>query len=300
MKKILIILSSILVGIFVILSLLDRNGEYNAEKMIWKTNQKFFELTKDPNSIPDKIFLQLDKEYELIANRFPNSPLAKKAYVSIARMYLVKKDYQTVRNKVQIIFEKYPKDTAMCAEATSLIGKSYELSGDWPNALRVYNDLMQKYPTTEIGLNVPLYIANYYQTNKSAANAQQAYDTAIVYYKKIASDYSNSVIEFKSLGLLANCYFFKKMWREGVVTLGDLLIKYPSGEFLSFHEIDLLLKTMNTISVTQLKDYALPIQIYQNFITQHPKHDLNKLLKKIIQALTKLKNGNVEIKTKNK
>ena len=298
MKKLLISLSSILVGIFIILSLLDQNGEYNAEKMIWKANQKFFELAKDPNSIPDKTFLQLDKQYELIANRFPNSPLAKKAYISIARMYLVKKDYPTVRNKVQIIFKKYPKDAAIGSEATSLIGRSYELSGDWPNALRIYNDLMEKYPKTEIGLNVPLYIANYYQINKFAANAQQAYDTAIVYYKKTVSNDPNPFIQFKSLGLLANCYFFKKMWREGVTTLGELLVKYPSGEFLSFHEIDLLLKTINTISVTQLKDYDLPIQIYQNFITQHPNHGLNKLLKKIITALTEFKNRRIEIKTK--
>ncbi len=299
MKRLLLIFTGILIGLFIFLSFLDRNGEYNAEQLIWKANQKFYELSKDPNSVPDKTFIQLDKRYQVMVDRFPNSPLAKKAQISIGRMYLVKKDYQTARDKVQRIFKKYPKDSDICAEATSIIGKSYELAGDWPNAFKVYNDIMRKYPITEIGMNVPLYIANYYRAKKSTTNAQQAYNTAIAYYKDLALNHPNSVVEFKSLRLLAHCYFFQRMWREGVTVLGNILVKYPTGEFLSLHQIDLLLRAINAISITQIKDYDLPIQIYQNFITEHPKHSLNKLLKEMIAALTTLKRKNIEIKTKN-
>lgn len=298
MKKHVIILTFILVFIYFLLSFLDRKGEYAAEQLIWKANQKYFKLVKDPTAVPDKNFVDLDYAYEEIIRRFPNSPLSRKASLTIARIYLVKKDYKIAQEKAKKVLASYPQEQEISAEAMSIIGKSYELQSEWGNAVKIYGEISSKYPLTETGMTIPLYIALYYQTLNSSSNAQLYYQKAIHHYRELAQKYPHSEIGFKSLRLLSNCYFEEKMWLEGINTLGEILTDYSTKEYLPPQRADLIVKTINAVAITHLKNYQIPIKIYENFIEKHPKHGFNKILKAMIASLRTLESRNIEIRTK--
>ncbi len=296
MKKLLLTFLTILLIIYFGLSWADKDSNYAAEKMIWKANQKFYEVARDPEATPDTTFEMLERQYEQVIRRFPRSPIAHDAYLVLARVYLLKKDYAQVRSKVDEILKRYPKNKEVDAEALSISGKSYELAGDWPNALKVYESIIENYPLTEMGLMLPLYLGNYYQSKDDKANTVKAYDNAINHYESLKSVSHDSNVEIVVLRYLANCYLVRGKWTQAVETMGVTLSRSAALKELTLERADLLLRTINTISTVQLKNYGLPISIYEKFITEHPRHALTPALKKMIGALRKLKENNVTIK----
>ena len=287
MKKTLINFTVTLVGLFIILSFLDFRGDYVAEQIIWKANIRLSEVSKNSEVIPDKVFKEIADPYRRIIKDFPNSKLVPTAYVFLGRAHIIKKDYDTARRILREAIEKYPQNPGICAEATSTIGSSYERQGDWPKALEAYEKITRDYPLTDLGLSAPLYIANYYVQNSHTINAQNAFDSAVIYYDKIATENPNSEIEFKSLRLLTSCYLAQKKWREAIDTMGKILLKYPIPTTAMP-----IITTINAITVNQLKDYDVAIGIYQNFIKENARHPLNKTLNEMISALDELKKNN--------
>ncbi len=298
-KRSILIFTSILTVVYGILTFLDRGGEYQVEQMIWKANEKFHEIARDPAAVPDQSFDQLSRQYQKIIEKFPKSPLAKKAYLAIGRLYLVQKDFPKTRLVMEKVLQRYPDDQDFSAECLTVIGKSYELAGDPVNAVKVYTGIMTQYPVTDIGLSTPLYIANYYKSINQNNKFMSAYNSAISHYKTLSAKYPNSSTDLKSLRLLANCYIEMKMWNEAVETFGQILISYPSKADLTPQRANLILKSINTISTIQLKNYDIPIRIYQNFIDQHPQHGLNKVLHEMIKSFNLLRIKGVEVDTKN-
>ena len=77
-------------------------------------------------------------------------------------------------------------------------------------------------------------------------------------------------------------------------TLGHVLLRYGSLGGLTANRASILLKTINAVSIIQLKDYDRPLRIYQRFMEENPDHRLNKLLAEIIDELAVLKSKNLE------
>ena len=294
MKKTLITFLLILIGLFVVLSFLDNKGEYVFEQRIWKTNKRLLQAAKDPASVPERTFEEIANEYEKIINGFPTPELRSRAQALLAQVFFIKRDYPTARKKIHDIFEQNPHNEPLIAETYSMIGKSYELEGNWPEAQKNYEIIIHKYPKTTTGLTIPLYIANHYQEANEAVEASEAFKTAINHYQRMASRYPNSEVELKSLRLMANCYFFQKKWKEGLEVLGQILLKYPSPK-----RAGQIIQIINTVSVIELKDINIPVEIYQKILEQDPQYPLAKTLKKMMKGFQKLKSSNVQIKTKN-
>lgn len=299
MKRTIITFAGILAALYIILSLLDYKGEYVVEQMLWSANQKFTQIAKDPQSVPDRTYADLAKQYQKVVDQHPGSALAPKAQLLMGRLYLVKSDYALAREKFAEVFKKYPANTELCAEATSGIGKAYELAGDWTNALKSYKELINKYTTTEIGMNAPVYIANHYAKNNMPTQAQTAFNDALLHYKDLESAHAGTSIELRSLRMQANCYLFQKRWAEAIDTFGKILSRSASQKRLTLQEANTLIKTINTLSGTQLKDYGAPVRIYKQFIAENPQHGLNGILEKVIKVFEEMKSKNLEATSKN-
>ena len=293
MRKTLFALGGILAVLFVLLSLLDSRGDYVAEKMIWKVNQGLYNASLAPEAVPDNVYEQIASQYQQIIRDFPGSNLVPLAYIFLGRVYILKKDYGTARTELTHVLKKYPANEAICAEAVSVIGNSYELEGNWPEALKIYEKIKVDYPLTDLGLNAPLYIANYYVQNGHSVNAQNAFNDAIVYYTEISSKHPNSEIEYKSLQLLSNCYLMQKRWDEAVKVMGDILLKYPMTKMAMP-----LIQSINAVTLTHIKNFDIAIAIYQNFIEKNPRNPLDKTLQEMIAAFDELKKKNVNTATK--
>ena len=52
--------------------------------------------------------------------------------------------------------------------------------------------------------------------------------------------------------------------------------------------------------MTQLRDYEVPIKIYQGFIAKYPNHSLNSVLTEMVSALKELQGKNVIVGEKKK
>ena len=297
MKRSLVTFAGILFGLYIVFSLLDYKGEYAVEQKMWAANQKYAQVVKDPQSVPDRTYEDLARQYQKIIDQHPDSTLAPKAHMIMTSLYLVKKDYAVAREKAQEVFKKYPQNTEICAEAMSAIGKSYELARDWPNALKAYRELINKYPMTEVGMNAPVYIANYYAKNNMPSQAQSAFNEAILHFKDLEAAHAGTEIELNSLRLQANSYLFQKKWAEGIDAYGKILIRSATLNRLTPQQGLFLIKTINTLPGTQLKDYDTPIRIYKKFMAENPKHKLNQIMEGMIKTFEAMKSKKMEVST---
>ena len=285
----------ILTGVFVLFSLLGINSDYAVEQMAWKVQREYLDILKDPKIVPEPTFDKVIKDYQKIIKRYPNSKLTPGIRMLVGNVYHVKKDYETSRKKFNEIIKLYPESKELQAQALSAIGRTYEAQDNWPGARKIYDRIMAEYTLTLTGLGIPLYIANHYKGVNDYQKTMDAYELAITHYNTLAAQNPDSPAEYNSLRYLSNCYLDQKRWDEAVEILGKIAAKYGRPEHMNIRTLDIILKTINTVSVYQLKDYELPRQIYQDIITKYPDHPWKDYFQKMINTLSTLKIKNIQV-----
>lgn len=295
MKKTLITYITVLVVLFVVFSVLGTKGEYAVERKVWKLHKQYADIRKDPNVIPDKTFEKIIKGYQKIIDQYPQSRLTQGIHFIIGRVYLLKKDYTTARAKFNEIVGLYPQNPETQAQAFAAVGQSYELEKNWPEAAKIYEQILKDYPLTQTGLGIPIYLANHHKNTNDYQKTMEAYERAIVHYAGVASKNADSFIEFNALRYLANCYLEQKRWTEAINTLGTILEKYADAQHMNVQTADTIIKTINVVSSYQLKDYDAAINIYKNIINKKSDHPLNAYLQKMIDAFSQLKEKGVKL-----
>ncbi|MDP2654449.1 MAG: tetratricopeptide repeat protein [Candidatus Omnitrophota bacterium] len=286
MKKILIVLGSIMAGLFIVLSLADRS-DYKVEKQLWRIQRQFDAIAADPKVVPARKFDSVAGKYQKLIHAYPRSPLVPKIYIQIAKIYVLREDWPLARENFQKALSAAPK-TDTGGEALFGIGKTYEKEGRWTEAVETYREVMHGFPETEIGLNIPLYIAEYYLQQGSAPAYQEALQDAVDFYRTIARDQSKSSRQFAALGKLVLAYMALERWQEAVDTLSGILLDYASEEHLSVQRAGLIVKAINNVSIMKLGDYNRPVAVYEKFMEINPEHPLNPVLRDMIKALKQL------------
>lgn len=295
MKKILLIYVAVLAGLFAVFSLLGTNSEYAVEQRVWKVQKEYLDILKDPKVIPEQTFQGVIRKYERIITRHPDSRLTPGLRMLVGNVYSLKKDYETARRKFNEIIGLYPDNKELQAQALAAIGRTFEAQGDWPQAKKTYDRILMDYTLTQTGLGVPMYLVNHYKEQKDDQKTMEAYGRAVAHYDAVAAQNPDSAAEYAALRYLGNCYLDQKRWREAVETFGRVLSKYARAEYMSPQAADMIVKTINTVSVYQLKDYDLAGRIYQDIIEQHPHHPLKAYFQKMLDALNTLKAKSVQI-----
>ncbi len=325
MKKIVFILISFLIGLFVLLSALTPENNFVAEKQLWKINKKFYAMTKK-SDLPSENFDQIIPLYENFIHKFPKSSLLPQAYIFLADVYLFKKDYATARQKYEETIQKFSDQPTVVVKTMNRIILSYgkeetvasvfdrqnkinqtvenlydptDMSGStmkkmfiasykeekFYGILKVYQRAMKEFPTSSLGLQAPLLIAKLYYNQKKPKKTTEALDKAIKYYQNIAQQHKNSLIDLQAQELLATCYSHQKNLRAAINVLAEVLIRFAESPYLTPKKALSIVKVINTFAMFQLKDVDIPIEIYQKFITTYPNHPFNQFLKKVIQRL---------------
>ncbi len=284
MKRGLLMFGFILVGLYVLLSVLD-TGEYATEKRLWHLQKRFQELARDPVAFPEIEQQGLIDSYKAVIRDFPRSRLNGQVLLQIARIYTFKKDYALAKETLGQISKLYPKDAALNAEALFNVGLVWESENNQKEALNAYQQVVDKYALTAIGLNVPLHVANYYQRLKQPGESRQALERAVFFYDGIVNKYQHTSIGFEALRFLATTYLAQQDWHKSIAALGQMLMDYSTGPYLDERQAILYIRTINTISINQLKDYELPIGIYRGFIKKYPGHPFNPIFEKVIAEI---------------
>lgn len=298
MKKTIIIFAGILVGLFVLLTILDWKGEYRAEKAIWKINRDFGKISKDPNTIPEAEFQRVYKGYIKFKNQYPHSKLAPIAHMLAARVHVLRKDFVKARGIYEEVIKANKNNPNICAQAVLEIGQSYTQENNFPAMIDSLRRIINNYPLTDLGYQAPLILAESYLKRGDLENGQKALNDAVDHFNGLMIKNKSPDVAFNSLRSLSICYVAMKKWQKAVDVLGEILIKFPDTHYISAQRADKIITSINMISITKLKNYDLPVSIYQDFIAKNPNHPYRKALEAIIKSINLLKEKNVNVLTK--
>src|SRR5688572_29257206 len=97
MKRTLVVLLSILIGLYIVLSLVG-GKEYAADKAMYGINKKYSLIQQDPLAAPEGRFQEVIEDYKKFIKKYPSSNLTPAAHILIGKTYLLKNDYEMARS----------------------------------------------------------------------------------------------------------------------------------------------------------------------------------------------------------
>ena len=290
MKRLILICVSILLFIYIFLSVLSFRGDYCAERELWRINQRLVFIAAHQESTPDLTINQLANRYQVFIKKYNGTLYAKRAELMMGDLYSLRKNLSQARLEFQ---KAVGSDKELSAQAEVAIAKTYELEGHWDKALVLYKSIIQNYPVTSLGFSIPMYLTGHLVASGDQKEySDQAYADALVFYQRIAVKYPKSQFEYNALEMIAICQLYRKDWSGTVKTMGEIMLKYPVGK-----TIQESISAINVLCVTKSHDYDMGINIYRQFIQKYPDHSADPVLKKMIKDLQLLKNKKLIIQS---
>lgn len=254
------------------------NDQYAIERQYYRLSKQAGKVFNNPHAVPPRELNRVVKALQNFAKKHPNSNLGLDAEFNIARLYIVKEEYDKARAYLNGMLKEYAKSGAICSEARFLIGSSYEIQDNWNQALEQYKKIVKDYPLTLRGLNMPIYIAQHYKVKFQPDKMVGAYQEAIAHYQALARKYANSPFGMNVENLVAQCYIAIKDWQNAINTFNVMIATYKDKAAM-----DAIMLEIAFIYQRELKDKIKAKETLQELIKEYPK---SKLIKSA-QALLK-------------
>lgn len=258
------------------------SDQYIIEKEYWKVQRHAEKIFKNPHASPPR---QLERVVKLLNNfieKYPQNKLSIDADFNIARLYIVKEEYAKARTHLEQLLNKYNKDEGICAEALFLIGNSYQIEDKWALALQEYKKIIQEYPITPRGLDIPIYIAQHYKIKYQPDKMLAAFQEAINHYRTLVNKYPNSPLAYQADNLIAQCYIALKDWQTAINSLNAIIDKYKDKI-----KIDNILMDMAIIYKKELEDKTKAEETLQRLLKDYPRSRLIKIATALLKEWDK-------------
>ena len=261
------------------------NDQYAVERDYWRLQKQTGKIFKNPNASPPSELERVVKLLNDFARRHSDTNFANfalDAEFNIARLYLVKEEYDKARAYLKTLLDKYKESKGVSAEIIYLLGNSFEIQEKWNLALEQYKKILQQYPTTLRGLNIPIYIAQYYKVKYQPDKMIAAFKEAITHYQALANKYPNSVLGFQSNVLVSQCYMALKDWQQAINSLNSVIDKYkdkinPDG----------IMMDIALIYNRELKDNVKAKETLGKLIKEYPQSRLVKTATALLKEWSK-------------
>ena len=282
MKKALSLFCLILIGLYGTLSFLGSKSSYVAESRFWKARALAQKIAQSPETTPPTLFEKSRQQFEQIIREYPeNKTLVKESLLGITGLFIHEKRYQEARDFIYTSRKRYPDDKALGARSQFLLGFSYEKAGDWETALKEYRILQDRYPESQLGLEIPLYLARH-DAKEDSKKSGESYENAAVHYRRLIETKPDP-IKYFAMSYLLTGYEEQKKWDKSLEVVGEIIVTYPKLIRVYIPKIEKLAQ--------KLKQPKLAIAVYEAFIQSHPQHNDVPFLKKRIELLSRrLKN----------
>lgn len=297
MKKAIFAFIVILVGVFVMFTMLDRDSNFVAERDLWRINNQFAKAARDPQIVPDSTFREIVANYQAFIAKYPGSKLSRVAHILIGRVYMVKGDFGKGREKYEEVAKIYADDPKIAVEAVADIGRTYAMENNAQGVIQNYERMIRDYPLTQHGMQAPILLTRLYASRGDQQRAQEAYAKGVEHYKKLIKEYPGGSTEFNSLRSLGALYLAGGEKRRAIETLGKVIINFPDQQYLNSRRVSTIVRTINTVAIVQLKDYDYPVTIYEEFIKAHPRHPYVPRFEQMIESIKLLKESKVTLDT---
>lgn len=280
MKKIIIALIVILVVVYATLAFLGSGSEYASEKLLYKIMKGASAISLNPDAAPPAQLAAVENNIKSLISKHPGTKAAKIAHIALMEFYIANKKYDEAVAFVSTIKKAYTSDPEVLSTAQFLLGTAYQKQGSWSKALTEFKILEKKYPNTQLGLQIPIYIGKYYEAKGLDAEAKNAYKDAANFYTEMEKEYSGKVLGYTASALLIQSYLNAKDYDAAGNALNRTLHKYPSR--LSFMQ---LLPYVENIYVKNLKQPEKAIELYEYVISKIKDSKTIKFLNKKIEEL---------------
>ncbi|GEM_PF-367712 len=170
-------------------------------------------------------------------------------------LYYRKQDYVSAKRSFENVTDDYG-DTRFAPWGHFYLGKILEVSGKLQDAARKYDDILTKYPKSDVLPRVLLSLGNMH------FNAER-FEESIKYYQRIVDikDSTNDVISY-AMNNLIEAYESTKLYDAAIKTLREFITRYPNSEGI----IDKKIK-LGTL-YTKAGYYDQSIMNFQNLIDE--------------------------------
>jgi TolA-binding protein len=256
--------------------------EYAIEKRYWQAQKQAEKIFSNPQASPPRELSAVVRTLNNFIKNYPQNQLSIEAEFNIARLYIIKEEYDKARIQLREIINKYAKSDGIRSEAIFLIGNSYEREDKWNLAIQQYRKVMQDFSTTMRGLDIPIYIAQHYKIKYQPEKMIAAYQEAIGYYKDSAAKYPNSPFAFNAESLVAQCYLALKDWQNAISTSNTIIENYKNKM-----SMDGVLMSIALIYNNELKDKIKTKETLGRLIKEYPKSNLIKTATALLKELEK-------------
>ena len=284
MKKLIIISIGILVGLFIILSLVSPRGEYAAEKLFYRVKKTYDKIKLNPDVPSPKLLASVERNLQKIINKYPKTEVAKTAHTVLGEIYLSDKKY----DKAIEILDRFisinsgsaeDKDKALLSRAHFLKAAAYEKQKKQSEALKEFAILKDKFANTPLGLQTPLYIAHYHKREGRGGVAEEEYNNAVEYYTELEEKNRKTMLGYAASNLLVQAYMALDKYEEAGKVVEDTISNYPSMITLVQQ-----LPYVELIYIKRLKNPEKAIEIYTAILKKTDDPKIKEFLEEKIKA----------------
>ncbi|MBL7068995.1 MAG: hypothetical protein ISS34_03985 [Candidatus Omnitrophica bacterium] len=227
-RKIIFLSIVTLFSIFAMLSFLNIGSEFTAERMLFDATTVNQGVPLNPTETVLGTQRQVESKLKEIIRRFPGGESAKQAHISLAAMYMQNERYSDAAAVSDKIVKRYKKDRGLVSKARFIKAKSYELKERWDKAFRELEYLQYNYGDTYLGLQVPLYIAQYNKNAGNEAEAQELCRKAVGFYKDKREKNENTWIGYMASDLLVMTYILLEEYENAGRIIKNVILNYPT------------------------------------------------------------------------
>ena len=254
------------------------DDQYSMERRYWRLQKETEKILSNPQASPAGQLKQAVDSLSEFSVKYPKSPLSVDADFDIVRLYTAKEEYEEARAAAKRILDKYASTKSIYVEALFLIGNSYELEGNWDEALRQYRWILDNYPVSHRGLDIPIYIAQYYKAKHQPDKMVDALEDAITRYRSLINMYPRTPLALTASTLVAECYIALKDWYRALDTFNQIIAEYRDKA-----PMENLLLNMALIYHRELKDEAKAKEMLEKLAREHPDSNFAKQAESLLK-----------------
>ena len=158
-----------IVSILLIITILSGCGtHYSAERLHWRAGQiaKKIIQNKSLDELTSEDYQNIIAAYRKVVKVHPLKIKAAESQFIIAQLYALQGNYSQAEKELIRITQNFSGNQEIAARAQFMIGSIYERQGDLETAVFEYEKVTDLYPTSNLGLRTPIYIAQLYQRNQ--------------------------------------------------------------------------------------------------------------------------------------
>jgi TolA-binding protein len=196
---------------------------YEAEKAYWEVGKIDRTLHQDhPDGLEEEHYEQIIAALNRVSDAAPFEPLAAKAQFQIAQIYLGLEKTEHAHDTLTSIFAKFSESENknesssknIASQAAFWSGRLYERDGDLEQAEEKYALLMDRYPLTKLGLQVPIHMIQYHKNQGNISEMKEASARARSHYRNLMDKYSGTSIEKTVQSYSLKVYAQEEAWQD--------------------------------------------------------------------------------------